>query len=123
MGKWKHFLLVIGVLSLLGVPCFFLVRPAPRQPGISWGNLWRIQAGMSRKQVEELLGGLPQTEVNGSVPISNTSPAAYHMALLWSGAELDVWVYLNAEGRVMSREGIGSFQPSLLERLRIWLEV
>jgi len=61
----------------------------------------------------------------GSTPLTvwpdeaiERGPPGTYFALLWSGAECDIWVYVDRDGRVVGREGIGGRPPAWYDRLR-----
>jgi hypothetical protein len=78
----------------------------------------RITPGMTRPEVEAVIGRPPQTWWRGPQPITDNSPAVYHAVLMWSDTELDILVYLDTAGRVIGREGVGGPPPSWYDRVR-----
>jgi hypothetical protein len=96
------------VLAGLAVLCAYLSFPDPPGPGVTWANVERIEVGMTQPEVEAVVGRPPQTCSRGPGPISDNSPPGYHVVLFWSGMECDILVYLDRDGRVIGREGVGS---------------
>ena len=113
---------LLGVVILVGLValCAYLARPYPPVSGVSYANVERIKPGMSRAEVIAILGIEPQQELHGREGqiTPNTLPE-YHKALMWSDAECDIWVYLDREGKVIAREGVGGRgSPTWFDRLR-----
>jgi len=48
----------------------------------------------------------------------STGTPATRTTLMWSGDECDIWVFLDGDGRVIGRQGMGEFPPSWLGRIR-----
>jgi len=103
----------LAVLVLLAT---YLGRPYPPGSGIHWSNLDRIDNGMSRAEAVAMIGLPPQNEQPGDP--SGRGPPATRTTLMWSGEECDIWVFLDGDGRVVGRQGIGSFPPSWLGRIQ-----
>jgi hypothetical protein len=122
MGRPRYwFLGAIFALVGFAVLCAYLGRPNPPGPGVTWANVERIDVGMTEQEVEAIVGRPPQTWSHGPMPLSDNSPVGYHRVLLWSYMECDILVYLNREGRVIGREGVGSVgstPPTWCDRLR-----
>ena len=79
----------------------------------------RIKAGMTQREVETILGTPPQHSWRGlEGQVTANTPLYYHKALMWSGTECDILVYLDDAGIVIDREGVGGPPPSWLDRLR-----
>jgi hypothetical protein len=111
---------VIALAGLMAL-CAYLGRPYPPGPGVTWANVERIEVGMTQSEVEAVVGRSPHTWSRGSMPITDTSPPRYHKVLLWSDMECDILVYLDRDGRVIGREGVGSVgtrPPTWHDRLR-----
>jgi hypothetical protein len=127
-GRWRRVavlrrrsvLLPASAVTLaLGVACAYLGRPYPPGPGVRYANVERIELGMTRPEVEAIIGLPAQHQVGGdSGQFTPNAPADYHTALMWSDAECDIWVFLDRDGRVISREGVGGRPPSWLDRLQ-----
>jgi hypothetical protein len=103
-------------LSGLLLAATYLGRPYPPGSGVHWSNLDRIDNGMSRAEAVAMIGYAPQNEQPGD-PVG-LGPPATRTTLMWSGEECDVWVFLDGDGRVIGRQGVGSFPPSWLGRIR-----
>jgi hypothetical protein len=112
--------IVCGVIALAGLVtlCIYLSRAYLPKPGVTWGNVQRIEPGMTQPEVEAVLGRPPQTWSRGPIPITDNSPPGYHTVLLWSDMQFDILVYLDGSGRVIGREGVGSCPLSWYDRLR-----
>jgi hypothetical protein len=118
-GYW-----IAGVL--VGLACVvalfaYLSRPEPPGPGVTWANVERIKVGMTQSEVEAVVGRPPQTWSRGPIPLTDRSPPQYDRVLLWSDMECDILVYLDRDGRVIGREGVGSVgsrPPAWYDRLR-----
>lgn len=105
-------------LAGLVVICACLIRPAPSRPGVTWANVKRIEVGMTQAQVEAIVGGPSPGWSYGPDPITDNSPPDYHAVMLWSATECDILVYFDRDGRVISREGVGSNGSGWLGWLR-----
>jgi hypothetical protein len=105
----------VGLIGLVLVAAY-LGRPYPPGSGVHWANLDRITDGMSRAEAVAMIGRPPQTEQPGDP--SGHGPPTTRTTLKWSGDECDIWVFLDGDGRVIGRQGIGSFPPSWLERIQ-----
>lgn len=113
--------IAIALAGSAAALCTYLSRPDPPGPGVTWANVERIDVGMTQPEVEAVVGRPPQASSRGPMPISNNSPPGYHVVLLWSDMECDILVYLDLDGRVISREGVGSGgsgPPTWYDRLR-----
>jgi hypothetical protein len=121
MRSWRCWLPGIAALAGLAALCAYLSRPGPPGGGVTWANVERIEVGMTQPQVEAVVGRPAQTRWRGPLPITDNSPPGYHVVLLWSDMECDILVYLDRDGRVISREGVGSGgsgPPAWYDRLR-----
>ena len=110
MRKWWYWIAGV-VIALVGLAtfCAYLSRPSPLRPGVTWANVERIKVGMTQRQVAAIMGRLAQLRVSGSMRIKDTpNPPKCHTILWWSDMECDILVYLDRDGRVIGREGIGS---------------
>ena len=110
---------VFGAIGLAGLTlvCAYLSRPYP-EPGVRWENIGRIEVGMTVAEVEAVIGCPPQSVWAGD-PIERGPPGT-HASLMWSDVECDIWVFVDREGWVIGREGVGR-RPPWYERLRQWL--
>ena len=70
------------VLLGLAALCAYLGRPFPPEPGIRWENVERIQIGMTRAEVEEVIGLRTYSETGGPDSITKNSPPGFHKVLL-----------------------------------------
>ena len=105
----------VGLLGLVLVATY-LGRPYPPGSGVHWSTLGRIDNGMSRAEAVAVIGLPPQSEQPGH-PVEFGPPAA-RTTLAWSGDECDSWVFLDGDGRVIGRQGVGPFPPSWFGRIR-----
>lgn len=116
-------LVSIAVLGLLGVR--LMTTPSHR---IRPENIDRIRAGMTRQEVQELLGAPPGFRARGKVasPITYSGPGASWrdgVEEWWTGDEAAVLVFFDAQGRALHHMPLAVYPDgnSLLERLRRWL--
>jgi hypothetical protein len=111
-------LIIAGAVGLIGLAVLlaYLGRPYPPAPGGWWTSVDRVAIGMTEAEAVAAVGMPPQSEFPGD-PIEIGSSDT-RRSLLWSGAECDVWVFLDGNGRVVGRRGIGSPPPSWLGRVR-----
>jgi len=111
--------LIAGVMvALAGYVTGYVYFSRPG-PGVTWANVERIQVGMTQPEVEAVVGWPPQTSWGcRNCPITDNSPPEFDTVLLWSDMECDILVYLNEDGRVVAREGVGSKPPTWHQRLR-----
>ena len=118
--RMRHYWLTGLVVALVAFvsSCPYLVRSYPEEPGVRWANVRRIEVGMTQAEVEVITGRPPQTRWCGSEPITDNSPPRYQMGLMWSDTECDILVYLDRNGRVIGREGVGGRAQSWYSRLR-----
>jgi hypothetical protein len=112
-------LLLIAVpafLAALGVGLWLLW---PRT-AITPENAAKIQPGMALAEVEAILGGPARDEgpeQRTAVNIQSVRPDRE-----WNSAQVSVWVFLDAEGRVRDcRAILVPRAPRPLDRLRRWL--
>lgn len=106
--------MLIGVTCLTGLT-FWCLWP---RSGVSAANYGRIEQGMTRMQVEKLLGGGPKTHIvkNGELPM-----------YLWMDGQVNIWVAFDQEGNV-SKKSLGSNPPvstgprssTAWDRIRWW---
>jgi hypothetical protein len=115
MGRKQIVGQAVGLFVLVLVATY-LGRPYPPGSGIHWSNLERIADGMSRAEAVAVIGLPPQTEQPGQP--EGLGPPATRTTLKWSGDECDIWVFLDGDGRVIGRQGIGEFPPSWVGRIR-----
>jgi len=111
-------LMIAGAVGLIGLAVLlaYLGRSYSPAPGGQWANVDRVAIGMTEAEAVAAIGIPPQSEFPGD-PIEN-GPADTQRSLLWSGAECDLWVFLDGNGRVVGRRAIGSPPPSWLGRVR-----
>jgi hypothetical protein len=116
MTQKKYIVAEAVCLSGLLLAAAYLGRPYPPGSGVHWSNLDRIANGMSRAEAVAMIGDPPQNEQPGDP--SGRGPATTRTTLMWSGDECDIWVFLDGDGRVVGRQGIGGFPPSWLGRIQ-----
>jgi hypothetical protein len=111
----KRALLWLAGLALV-VGALLLTDALLWRPGLTEGNVRRIQPGMTLAEVEALLGG-PATE---TVEMPADYPA-YRWQREWREGGDPVVVQFFADGTVMAAGGKGRPEPSPSARLRAWL--
>jgi hypothetical protein len=116
MRRQRYWLPVVAI-AVAGVAALaaFLSRQHPPVPGVRWGNVARIEVGMSRPEAEAVIGSPPQA----IWPCDSIewAPPGTDVSLMWSGPECDIWVYLDRSGVVIGRQGVGSPPASWYDRL------
>src|SRR5581483_10869205 len=96
-----------------------------QQPGVTKANFERIEEGMTRREVEALLGGPPCDDSP-----SGRNWSELHNGKLTLGWTREVWggnhgaarLVFNEEGHVVHKHWSDSPEP-LLERIRRWLRL
>jgi hypothetical protein len=119
---------VAGLTLLAG--WWYFVRP----PGINRRGFDRIRTGMSRPEVEALLGGPPgDYTVRSRAPgescahplecVSPETDVSNYRSEAWTDGERTVCVYFHAGGTVADKEYMDFSlpPPTLWERVRRWL--
>ena len=120
----RFWVLGVSTLSLLalGITIWLEWRPS----AVTKENIDRIQPGMTRAEVEALLGGPPQHEPGGRLsyldgdsvqadPIRGTAD--------WVGNEWAVTVSFRDDQVEWCRPATGRGEETVLQRLRRWLRV
>jgi hypothetical protein len=109
MSRRTKSLAIVCTATVLGLATAFayLGRPYPPGPGITWENAGRINQGMSRTEVENLLGCKSQVAIPSPWPYLDRAPQNCTLLEVWSGRDLDVCVYFDARGVVLDREFSG----------------
>lgn len=115
MTQKRQFVVKVIGLCVLALAVVYLGRPYPPGSGVHWSNLFRIENGMSRAEAVAMIGLPPQSEQPGDP--SGRGPPATRTTLMWSSDECDIWVYLDGDGQVIGRQGVGSFPPTWLGRI------
>jgi hypothetical protein len=95
------------------------------QPGATEANVRRIRNGMTREQVESILGGTGLPGDHPPAPLfvdGSWGITPYH----WVGADgyasiTFSWSAFDGKDRVVSASFVRTASPSLLQRLRAWL--
>lgn len=120
MKRWLGLFLILVMMAvavwLVARPALVTPVPVTPAPEVSWLNLKQIHAGMSQQEVVAILGRPPQASMGGPQPITDSSPTNFDTVLLWSDTDLDILVYLDKVGRVISCEGNGSHGERSLTR-------
>jgi hypothetical protein len=107
MPRWLPAVAVVSVLLLLGVGVrlvFFLET----NPRITKANLAQIKAGMSRAEVEAILGR-PGDYRSGptlclySARSPTDLPPPTSLPLRWRGDDVEIWVWVDPQGVVLDR--------------------
>jgi hypothetical protein len=122
MWKWAAVVLAVG-LVLLGA---ILPLAWPRPSHLTGGNFERVKAGMSRADVETILGP-PDDYTTGptnirSIPVSLTPPSG--SPEFWMGDEGDATVWFDAADRVVGSHFLrtGPLEVNAAYKLRWRLE-
>ncbi len=137
MSRRTRRTLLLALPVTLGMIAAALWLLWPRT-AITRENAARIQPGMTRADVEALLGGPARDDTTGPVaredPPEFAPPDAqgrrFRITLIdlrphleWHSDEVQVWVHVDAEGRVTDCRAfpMRRTDESLLDRLRRWL--
>jgi hypothetical protein len=102
--RWRRLLLGLGAVVLVGVAGLWLTSRA---------NYNRIDRGMTLAEVEVILGS-PGMHINRGP--EHPKAGDYVFCSLWSGQEMDVWVFFDSHYRVVRSECYG--RDSWVDRLR-----
>jgi hypothetical protein len=118
----KRLALAIAVLAMTVCAVAF-VRPGG---SITVDQYQKIEVGMSRKQIEEILGG--PANGSGATWVStiswNGTPAA--IPAEWSGPDIIIWVWFDGQDKVETSDcharcGGSAKTPSLWDKACSWL--
>jgi hypothetical protein len=124
----KRWLVAVSVVLLAvgGALSLFLSGYWSSRPGITRANFDRLEPGMSRAQVEAILGGPPGEYVTWHGPepyLPVPWGIHYHQYEFWTGDECEVAVLFDASGRLSDKDIGGELykEPTMLENLLGWL--
>ena len=109
--KWRW--VAIGVLAVV-VACVVLVVSAmlyEDRPGVTMANYNRIAVGMSRAEVEKLLGRPANV-----APLDILMPGTE----CWQGENLDITVHFGGEHELVAEKNCSTQDRTWLEKLRLW---
>jgi hypothetical protein len=115
MPRWHPAVAVVSLLVLLGVgvrQVFFLET----NPRITKANFAQIKAGMSRAEVEAILGPPGDYRTGPTVCLyslrlpTDPPPPANSLRLQWRGDDTEIWLWVDPQGVVLDR----SSSPMLL---------
>ena len=85
-------LVVLAVLLAIGIPAFL-----PPTPGVTYANYSRVEKGMTRAEVEALLGKPDKVEALLGKPDMVAAPTRWS----WDSADADhLWINFDENGRV-----------------------
>jgi hypothetical protein len=106
--RHKRKLLALGVLALLGAAAFVLW---PRPNRVTRENYDRIRKGMSRAEVEAILGppgdySTVDSEGLGVSDVGFDHSGSQDVTVAWVSDGADVWVFLNPMGKVVGKQYI-----------------
>jgi hypothetical protein len=111
--RWR-----LGLLFVVPVACVggYVVLLAQPRPGVTWENIAKIQEGMTRAEVEALMGGPGDyTGTNGFFGQGST-------ITLWSDEsptrDTAVTVLFRPDGTVVVVSPMGTSPEPLLDRIR-----
>jgi hypothetical protein len=79
----------VGALALVGADAFLVLRPRPPSR-VTWGNFERIEHGMSRAQVEAILGPASGEPADNTIAATAVGPGGTVAA--WVGDEWSITV-------------------------------
>ena len=119
---------------MLALFVFLLLLPAFKKHGITRANYEKIAEGMTREEVEEILGAPPGNYVNGPGRgdlhwIEEPSGSLFPVDRLatssnWASIEGSIWVGFDRNGKVVGKmfgEEFVQREANLLEKVREWL--
>jgi hypothetical protein len=117
----KRLVLTAVVLVLTACPIALCVRPCA---SITVDSYQQIQVGMTRQQVERILGGPPRNE--SAYPFETVQYSSVLHLDEWWGPDLVISVWLDAQGRVCDKNckthDFGPAEkPSLWQQVNSWL--
>ena len=131
-GSWGRSIAIAGgvCLFLLMVSWFWALKPAPSR--ISAGTLDKIQPGMARAEVEELLGGPPgdysrqqmiYDPEDPFVPTGQADDAELSLSPedQWRGERLMIVVDFDGAGKVKWAVGLRPARSGWYQMLQRWL--
>jgi hypothetical protein len=119
----RRWFIVGGVVLLAVVTVVGQVIPRPRRPQVSREDFSRIEKGMSREEVEAIIGGPPgdyTTRYYFPPPLGSH----YIRWQTWVGDGGMILVRFDEMGRVYGTEHFEVYlldKPSFYERVRVWL--
>ena len=115
----RRLLLGIGLPALAAVVAYLaLWLTAPRQ-GITRANFEKLSEGMSKKEVETILGAPPGNYSKHGDPSFRKPPVYW-----WLVDDLAIYAEFSAENRLIWKEATGfEGQESFLTKLRRWLGI
>jgi hypothetical protein len=121
--KRRRLWVVVGVLGFVGIVLALLLfyRPVSR---ISTYHMARIQPGMTRAQVESILGGPPGDYRTPPLRLPDDQMLAQLPAgEQWQGDRYSIYITFDAQGRVENVTGFmpGAMRESWYRALQQWL--
>jgi len=129
--KWRVRTIAVGVLGVLLIAVFCVILCQWRSTSaITLDNYNRIQIGMTRDQVEELLGP-PRWDVKRRDPawfdVACVSTNVFMLPKEWWGPEGVIQIWYLGEGRVVSEKNFTNHRCevrpiTLIDKLEEWLE-
>jgi hypothetical protein len=110
---------------LLGVGAWML---RPRSTEITCANAAMVQEGMTRADVESILGGPPRDDSNGPLTLDLSEALESYDRPHWSKWASDqvvIWCQFDADGKVnrVAQVPVRRVQESSLDMLRRWLRL
>jgi hypothetical protein len=88
---------------------------SPPRPGITKENGWRIKEGMTKAEVESILGGPPKPSAPGKPAYEKSGNGAEGV---WLHYGLGVWVAFDSRDQVTHRSCYGLQRRPWWDRLR-----
>src|SRR5262245_14597104 len=102
-SRWTLWLLAFAGVGFAFYVAAFLL-PAPQSPPINWESFERIQTGMSRAEVEKILGNQPGDYTTGDIENiglkSNDNGLPSRWASRWLGDRGLIAVAFDRNGKV-----------------------
>jgi hypothetical protein len=130
MTTRKRWAVTGAILTGLGLAAFLVLYGTVLAPRLSRGDYARVRMGMTRGEVENILGppfdddaliGLLSKGVHIEMEESGDEPAAALAG--WTEEERSMLVRYSTRGKVVGKSFLIERRQSLLERLRAWLGV
>jgi hypothetical protein len=106
---------VLSLMGLISLAVFTLRLPSP----INRESLVRIQPGMTRTEVEAILGGMADRCV--SHPGDRALGERNLFTAVWFADDFVIQITFDADNRVVSSFGVPVFTPRWYHRVWVWL--
>jgi hypothetical protein len=104
------------MLALMALLAGVVASISPGRPGVTEKNGWRIKEGMTKAEVESILGGPPSPRGPGRLAYEKEGDGTLGV---WLNRGLGVWVFFDEKGKVWRNYCYGrQTRPSWSECLR-----